>query len=649
MKGVSASDLYQLKSVTQPVSADGRYFFVENAMDQKDNRYLASIASIDHQGNYQIWADGGINTNPQVSSSYLYYVHQTKQGNQLMRMSLSGGQAEPIQVNGSVSQLHLAGDQLYFKVTQNYETPKYPTSQFPQVRTVTKLVNKADGYGWLPNDARYEMCVYSEKSYQVTVLMNSQADFNLQSISPDHQTVLYLQQTNHKMTDINRARGAFAYNVNTHQAKLINHDVPKGVFHTAQYSPDGHWIALIGNDDSYPSVTVNNFWLYDVENDQLSNLTKDHDDVDVGYAGGLSTDFAQQRSNVEMHWLDNGDYLFHAYHHGRSQLYLGHGKQIKLVSDRRREVYDFNIIDARHVILSSSKQSQPCELRVMSLDYDDEKTVYNPNWQYEQDHHYAKAVPFHCQSADKKATIYGWVMPSLKHQAKSPVVLYVHGGPHDAYGDSFFQEFQAIAEHGYSLVYVNPRGSTTYGQKFETAVIGKFGTVDYQDVITGLDAALKQFKHLDGKHVYIAGGSYGGFMSLWAIGHTNRFTAAIAQRPLADWRLQYGVSDIGIRFCDDELGKDLYKDHADELYKKESPITYAMNVKTPLLIQHGEYDMRCPDSLSEEYFTAVKQTGTEVRYLRYPQGFHGVSRHGLPNLRIQRMRDIMSWLDRHLN
>ncbi|XIF19521.1 MAG: S9 family peptidase [Acetilactobacillus jinshanensis] len=649
MKGVSAADLYRLKSVTQPLSADSRYFFVENGIDSHKNRYLARIASIDHQGHYQIWADGGINTDPQVSSRNLYYIHQTDHGGRLMRMSLAGGQAEPVKVDGSVSQLHLSGNQLYFKTIQNSETPKFKTGQFPQVRTVTKLVNKEDGYGWLSNTARYHLGVYSEKTYQVTDLMSSSFDFNLQSVSPDHQTVLYLQTTRHKKTDINRAQGAFAYSVNTHQATLINRDVPKGVFHTAQFSPDGKWIALIGNDNRYPSVTVNNFWLYNVKNQRFSNLTKSHDDVDVGFAGGLSTDFAQQRSNVEMHWFSNNDYLFHAYHHGYSQLYLGHGKQIKLVSDRRREVYDFNVVDARHVILSSSKQSQPCELRLMDLVHDDEKTLYNPNWRYEQDHQYAQAVPYKCESADKKAPIYGWVMPSLKHQAPSPVILYVHGGPHDAYGESFFQEFQALANHGYSLVYVNPRGSTTYGQKFETSVIGKFGTVDYQDVMTGLDAALKKFKYLDRNRVYIAGGSYGGFMSLWAIGHTNRFKAAIAQRPLSDWRLEYGVSDIGIRFSRDELGKDLYRDHAEALYRKESPLTYAMNVKTPLLLQHGEYDMRCPACLSEEYFTAVKQTGTEVRYLRYPQGYHGVSRHGLPSLRVQRMRDIMSWLDNHLN
>ena len=648
MLGVHATDLAHLRSVTQPVHAGQSDFFVLNGINAKTNRYYAQIVSHDSAGHCRKWTNNGINVNPVIYAHKLYYVHQGPHGGQLICRSLTDRNRRLVKTGtGSVSQLHLSGHWLYFKVTVNHEIPKYHTSQFPRTRKVIKLVNKQDGYGWLPNHATNLVKLYDLKRNLVTTVMKSHHDFNLQSFVPRRHQILYLQTTRHLKNDINRAQGAFCYDLKNDRTTLINQQVPSGVFHTARFSPDGKLIALVGNDNRYPSVTVNDFWLYNVANHRLVNLTKRLDDVDVGYAGGLSTDFAQQRSNVEMRWLNSRDYLFHAYHHGRSQLYLGRAHRIKLVSDRKREIYDFNVIDSTEVVLSSSKQTQPCELRHLSLNNGQEISVFNPNRQFEQTHRYAKVSAFKYRSKDQKVMLSGWVMHSLKPQTQSPVILYVHGGPHDAYGESFFHEFQVLATHGYSIVYVNPRGSTTYGQQFETDVIGHYGEHDYADVMSGLSAALRRFKDLDPHRVFIIGGSYGGFMVLWTIGHSNRFTAAIAQRPLADWRMQYGTSDIGIRFCRDELGCDLYRDHADALYRKESPITYAMNVKTPLLLQHGEYDMRCPACLSEAYFTAVKQTGTEVRYVRYPQGYHGVSRHGLPSLRIQRIKDILTWLDAH--
>ncbi len=139
-------------------------------------------------------------------------------------------------------------------------------------------------------------------------------------------------------------------------------------------------------------------------------------------------------------------------------------------------------------------------------------------------------------------------------------------------------------------------------------------------------------------------------MSTWAIGHTNRFKAAIAQRPVIDWQSLYGISDIGFWFCRTELKADLFKDpNGKEIYWKKSPLAYASKVQTPIRLLHGEWDMRCPISQSEEYFTAIKQTGTKADFIRYPQSFHGVSRNGLPNIRIQRIQDVYNWFDKYKN
>ena len=648
MNGVSAADLYRLRSVTQPVSNGQSCFFVENSVDRQTNQYQAQIASVDEHRQYQVWVQNGINVNPLQVGDQLYYLHLNHRRYQLMRLDLGNKKSNAIPIQGSVSQLKRRGSRLYFKVTYNTEIPKFKTARFPQVRHVYRLVNKQDGYGWLPNHAHYQIMSLNLKTDQMKTLFRSRTDFDFQSVSPDYHQLIYLQSVSQDSTQIHRAVGAFMYNIQTRTKQLINKSVRQGVFHSAQFSPHGRAIALIGNDNRYPSATVNDFWWYDIKSQRLTDLTDQDDSVDAGYAGGLSTDFAQQRSNCEMHWLDDQHCLFHAYHHAHSQLYVSDGQRVKLVNDALREIYDFNVVTPHGVVLSSSKQAQPCELRLLNLRTGRESLLYNPNQRYERHHEYAKVDSFTYQSEDHSVRLNGWVMHAMTQSSKSPVILYVHGGPHDAYGESFFHEFQVLAAHGYSIVYVNPRGSTTYGQQFETDVIGHYGQHDFEDVMSGLRAALQRFQGLDQRNVFIVGGSYGGFMTLWAIGHTNRFRGAIAQRPLADWPMMYGTSDIGLRFCQDELGKDLYRDRALDFYWRESPIAYAQNVKTPLLLQHGEYDMRCPASQSEAYFTVVKQTGDEVTYWRYPQGYHGVSRHGLPSLRVQRIEDILTWLNHHM-
>lgn len=165
--------------------------------------------------------------------------------------------------------------------------------------------------------------------------------------------------------------------------------------------------------------------------------------------------------------------------------------------------------------------------------------------------------------------------------------------------------------------------------------------------MTGLDVALQKFPQLDADRQYIAGGSYGGFMTTWVIGHTKRFASAIAQRPVTNWISLFGTSDIGFYFNPEELGTDLFAEGGVASYWRQSPLAYAQQVTTPIRLLHGEWDMRCPISQSEEYFTAVKRHGVDADMIRYPQSFHGVSRNGLPNLRLQRLDDMTEWFTAH--
>ncbi|WCJ47585.1 S9 family peptidase [Levilactobacillus brevis] len=319
---------------------------------------------------------------------------------------------------------------------------------------------------------------------------------------------------------------------------------------------------------------------------------------------------------------------------------------IDRIDNTARQIVDFDVVDAHTAVLAVSYQDQPSVLVTRDLTQQTERVLYNPNAAYEETHTFAHPQRFDFESADGQA-LEGWYLPAQTTAPKQPVLLYVHGGPHGNYGETFFHEFQVHASRGFGVVFFNPRGSTSYGQDFESDVNGHYGEHDFSDVMTGLDVALQKFPQLDADRQYIAGGSYGGFMTTWAIGHTKRFAAAIAQRPVTNWISLFGTSDIGFYFNPEELGTDLFAEGGVASYWRQSPLAYAQQVTTPIRLLHGEWDMRCPISQSEEYFTAVKRHGVDADMIRYPQSFHGVSRNGLPNLRLQRLDDMTEWFTAH--
>ncbi|WEV71393.1 S9 family peptidase [Lactobacillus sp. ESL0785] len=652
---VTAEDLYRLKSVSQVRFAAGKAFFAENYINQEENDYEAKLVSLDQEQNYRIWAHGGLNSQPRILNGSLYYLHQEpNQKQQLQRIPLDGGIAAAVTFADdalAVEQLLSSGNGqvLYFKTKTTHEQPKFKTAKFPQVRHVTKLNGRADGYGWLENDAEYSLRKLNPTTQEITTLFTTKDNFTLAAVNYDGTNIVYLQGTQPDLdTDIDYTKAAYLYNLTTQTKQQITEKLPQGIFSAAAFSPDDHTLALVGNDNSHIGQTVNDLYLYSLATCTLTNLTKQLDEVDVGYGGELTGDFTQNLCSNSVLWLNNDCYVFTALHHGHSQLYLGNATDVKLIRNEREQITDFCIAQQQKLLLTVSCQAKPSELLVFDLETKTTDLLNNPNYEYEKTHDYAHAQHFSYLSQDKQQKLDGWYLPAVGKSAQTPVLLYVHGGPHGAYGETFFHEFQVLASWGYGVVYVNPRGSTTYGQKFCDHVDGHYGEDDFADVIAGLDYALAHFPELDSNHQYIAGGSYGGFMTTWAVGHTKRFKAAVAQRCVSDWLSMNGTSDIGYWFDRQELQADLFANpQARQRYWQMSPLAYAQNVTTPIRLLHGEWDMRCPISQSEEFFTAVKLAGGETDMIRFPQSFHGISRDGLPSLRIQRLSAIKEWFDQH--
>ena len=230
-----------------------------------------------------------------------------------------------------------------------------------------------------------------------------------------------------------------------------------------------------------------------------------------------------------------------------------------------------------------------------------------------------------------------------------PSILEIHGGPKTAYGTVFIHEMQTLAAQGYAVVFCNPRGSSGRGDGF-AEIRGKYGTIDYDDIMTVVDHALESYDFLDPARIGVTGGSYGGYMTNWIIGHTDRFAAACSQRSIANWASMMCTTDIGYFFTPDQIAAPLWDEDgagAEKLWW-HSPLKYADKVKTPTLFIHSEQDYRCWLTEGLQMFTALRVHDVDTRLVMFRGENHELSRSGKPLHRIRRLQEMLQWFDKHL-
>ena len=244
-------------------------------------------------------------------------------------------------------------------------------------------------------------------------------------------------------------------------------------------------------------------------------------------------------------------------------------------------------------------------------------------------------------------TVEGWIIKpsSFKEGARYPAILDIHGGPKTVYGSVFIHEMQYWANHGYAVFFCNPRGSDGRGNEFSD-IRGKYGTIDYDDLMAFTDEIIKRYSFIDKDRIGVTGGSYGGFMTNWIIGHTDRFKAAASQRSIANWISKFCTTDIGYYFVEDQNGATPWSNY--EKLWEHSPLKYADKVNTPTLFIHSQEDYRCwlPEGI--QMFTALKYHGVEARLCMFKGENHELSRSGKPQHRLRRLKEITDWFDSHL-
>lgn len=243
-------------------------------------------------------------------------------------------------------------------------------------------------------------------------------------------------------------------------------------------------------------------------------------------------------------------------------------------------------------------------------------------------------------------TIDGFILkPSDYEEGKKyPALLEIHGGPKTVYGSVFYHELQYFASCGYFVIFCNPRGSDGKGNSFSD-IRGLYGGIDYEDLMNFTDLSLETYKDIDEDLLFVTGGSYGGYMTNWIIGHTDRFKAAASQRSISNWISMFNTTDIGFYFADDQTAASPWENH-DKMWE-QSPLKHADKVKTPTLFIHSDEDLRCWIAEGLQMFTALKYHGVDARLCMFRGENHELSRSGKPKHRVRRLKEMDEWFKKY--
>jgi dipeptidyl aminopeptidase/acylaminoacyl peptidase len=630
---VMASDPQVSPDATQVAYSVGR---ANRDLDRSTSHVF--LSAIDGTNTRQLTWGGERNREPRWSPDgrWLAFVSDRQSGH-------SGLYILPIDAPGEARELsrhrltigHLAwspdGNTIAYSVAVDPDNAdEQPNARTPKVRVTRRLDYKQDNRGWL-NDTRQQVYVVDVHSGERRRLTSEASDLWYPQWSPDGQSLA---------ARVSLENGIFAQLalIDLASGKVKRVGPAHGTIGTWSWSPDGERILFDG--DTEPSAAAD-FFMYDVKADRIMRLTTDLPCApEVGFPSVLPPS--------QPAWLNDSEVLVHAVRGGESCFYRFNVDTAELT----REFATGSISTGfsldrrgRYVAQSYSSPDATGEVSIYDRQTGLCRLITSHNTDLLQACRPGQMERFEVERDG--TTIEAWLLKpaDFDPSKKYPVVLDVHGGPHGFYGFGFNNMQQALASNGFVVVFSNPRGSSGYGREFAQMVRADWGGEDYLDLMAVLDAALER-PFTDPERTGIWGYSYGGFMTAWTIGHTQRFKAAVCGAPCFDLESMYGTSDIGHSWGPYEWGGTPHE--ASEAFAAHSPSTFAHRATTPTLIMQGEADDRCPIGQGEQMFVALKQAGCEVEFARYPGGAHTMLRVGPPSHRADFLTRLVGWFSDHL-
>lgn len=552
--------------------------------------------------------------------------------NQIYLLSMTGGEAKRLtNLKNGVSSFRWSPDGTRFVVVSRIG----PSDSRPEskdrsdVRHYINTSYKFNDTGWFDDRRTHLWIVDAQSGSGRQITEGNDWNDSDPQWSPDGTRIAFVSNRTGKEYDEDRNTDVWTISVNGGElTKISDHDESDN---SPRWSPDGKRIAFLGelHDRDHPQI-----WLAPATEGKTSTVAVPHIDL---IPSGLE-------------WAAIGDSLyFEAGVRGEYQLFQVDLKKAAFtqVTKGARAIHntDFNW-STKTVTYTANDFKRMDDLYIADLNGGRERkltSLNEPLWKQLQ---LAAVERFTFKSADDW-DIDGFLVKPVGWQEgkKYPLILSVHGGPAGQYGVDWYQEFQVYAAKGYAVLFTNPRGSTGYGQKFERGIVNEWGGKDYLDVMNGVDAALKRYPWIDADRMGVTGGSYGGFMTNWIVGHTDRFKAAVTLRSVVNFISDEGTRDGAYGHTPD-FGGDLFQRF--DFYWDRSPLKYAKNVKTPTLILHSDNDFRVPLEQGEQWYRALKHFGVTTEIVMFPRENHNLTRSGEPRHLVESLNWQLYWFDRFL-
>lgn len=667
MRPVSLDDLFRFRLVGDAqIAPDGtRVVFTVRRTDREKNKYYTALWMADPASETArpFTGDGHSDGEPRWSpdgATIAFVSDRDKPGSQIYLIRSDGGEAEKLTSlpEGGVTGLAWSPDgsklAFLFRATPEERTEKAQKERKEKelsspVRVHRKLFYRLDGFGYY-DESYWQVWVADRATGEAKALTDEPVNHGAPVWAPDGQSLVFVANRR----DDSDLTGMYddLWRIPVAGGEPVRIPAPDGPKGAPAFSPDGTLVAYVGHTDVEDTWGGRNERVLIIPadgSDEARDLTG-ASDMAVGYL--TLSDMHDSGGGSLLQWSPDGSRLyFPISDHGDTRLCMvpATGGDIVPLTPADMEMGSFSLsADGSRIAVSLGSATDPHEVAILESATEPVKprTISEINCEVlsEVDLQMPDAVEL--PNGDG-GIVHTWVLKpaGCEEGRKYPCVLYVHGGPALQYGgrSAPFHELQWLAAEGFVVVFSNPRGSKGYGEDHTRAIHGDWGNKDFADIMTVADYAAS-LPCVDADRMAIMGGSYGGFMTAWAIGHTDRFRCAIADRLVGNMHSMSGTCDFPWEHGK-EFGGNAWDDPSD-LWRC-SPLKYAGNIKTPLLLIHSDGDLRCPIEQAEQLFAALRWQRKEVEFARYPaETSHGLSRNGPPDLREDRLKRNLAWLKR---